>query len=435
MSQLTADAMRNPHDPHALSATPAASFPQMRTDNITVPPGTGKSASMILLVIGLIGLGVTAAVGFTGSPAVAKHALAAYHVGVMATLGISLGGLFLTLTAHLFGAGWSISLRRQFENLAAMVPVCLVLLIPTLALEIMNKGILFTWMGDKFAGDHLLEAKSSFLNVGFFLARAVIYSVIWVMLVRILRGYSLQQDRTGDKWISNRARKTSCWGILLFGLSVAFAAFDWLMSTDFRFFSTMWGVYFFAGSAFASTAVIILIVSRLKRLGKLEGLVTIEHYHDLGKLMLAFTVFWAYISFSQYFLIWYSNIPEETAWFLARKHGGWEKLFFFLCFGHFIVPFLIFLFRGVKRSFKLLPLMAMWAVLVHIADIFFIVRPMVYPGSADAVGVPHLWLDAVAIIGVVAVWAALLIKRVTSGVLVPLHDPKMAEAIGHRNYV
>ncbi|MCC6677022.1 MAG: hypothetical protein IT436_07755 [Phycisphaerales bacterium] len=431
MSQITADAF---HDGQGHAHAGPASFPEMRAENINMPAGSGKAAAGLLTVIGLVGIAVTAGAGFA-MPNMAKHALAAYHVGVMACLGISLGGLFLTLVTHLMGAGWSVTIRRQMENLAAQVPVCLLLLVPTFAIEIFTGGKLFAWMGDAFAGEHVLQEKAPYLNIGFFLARAVVYSVVWVSLVRILRGYSLKQDQTGDKWLTNRARRTSSWGMLAFALTTAFAGFDWLMTLDFRFFSTMWGVYFFAGGAFSAVAMLILMLSRIKAKGRLQGLVTEEHYHDLGKLLFTFTVFWAYISFSQYFLIWYSNIPEETAWFLARKGGGWEKLFFFLCIGHFVAPFLILLFRGVKKSLTLLPLVAAWAIFIHILDIFFIVRPMVYPGQRDAIGMPGLWVDAAGIIGVLALWASFLVRRVCAGVLVPTRDPRIAEAIHHRNYV
>lgn len=429
MTQLTADAYHDGHDHPG-----PASFPEMRAENINMPAGAGRGAAGLLMIVGLIGIAVTAIAGFA-MPNMAKHAIAAYHVGVMACLGISLGGLFLTLVTHLMGAGWSVTIRRQMENLAGQIPICLLLLVPTLAIEILTGGKIFMWMGDAFAGDHALEAKAPYLNLAFFLIRAVIYAVVWVSLVRLMRGYSLRQDRTGDKWITNRARRSSSWGMLLFALTTAFAGFDWLMGVDFRFFSTMWGVYFFAGGVFGAVAMLILMLSRIKAAGRLQGLVTEEHYHDLGKLLFTFTVFWAYISFSQYFLIWYSNIPEETAYFLARKQGGWEKLFLLLCLGHFIAPFLILIFRGVKKSLTLLPLVALWAILIHILDIFYIVRPMVYPGQPDAIGLPGLWIDAAAIIGVVALWASFLVRRVCSGVLVPTHDPRLAEAIHHRNYV
>jgi len=431
MTQIAADAF---HDAPGAHHGPV-SYPEMRAENIHMPAGAGRGASALLLVIGLIALAVTAAAG-AFMPDMARHALAAYHVGVMACLGISLGGLFLTLVTHLMGAGWSVTIRRQMENLAAQIPVCLLLLVPTFAIEIFTGGRIFAWMGDAFAGEHVLEAKAPYLNIGFFLARAVIYAAVWIGLVRILRGYSLAQDRTGDKWLTNRARRASSWGMLVFALTTAFAGFDWLMSLDFRFFSTMWGVYFFAGGVFAGIATLILMLTRIKAAGRLQGLVTEEHFHDLGKLLFTFTVFWAYISFSQYFLIWYSNIPEETAWFLARKEGGWEKVFFLLCVGHFIAPFLILLFRGVKKSLTLLPLVAVWAIFIHVVDIFFIVRPMVYPGrEGDAIGLPGLWIDVAGILGAFAVWAAFLVRRVCAGVLVPTQDPRIAEAIHHRNYV
>jgi hypothetical protein len=208
------------------------------------------------------------------------------------------------------------------------------------------------------------------------------------------------------------------------------------MSMDYRFFSTMWGVYFFAGAAFSSIPLVVIMLARLRARGKLKGLVTEEHLHDLAKLMFAFTVFWAYIGFSQYFLIWYANIPEETSFFLARKTGGWEHLSKFLVFGHFIVPFFILLWYRVRRSFVLLSIMAAWAILLEIVDIYWIVRPFVYAADpVDKVHLGGLWLDVVGILGPIALFTGLLIRKVGSGPLVCMNDPRLNEAIAHKNYV
>ena len=265
--------------------------------------------------------------------------------------------------------------------------------------------------------------------------RVVFYALLWSYLVWKLWGYSTEQDRTGDKWLTNRARFTSSWGMLAFALSTAFASFDLLMSLDWRFFSTMWGVYYFAGAAFSSVPVVVIVLALLRRAGKLKGAVGEEHLHDLAKLMFGFTVFWAYIAFSQYFLIWYRAIPEETSFFLARKTGGWESLSIFLCVGHFILPFYILLWRFVRRSFALLALMASWAILMEAVDIYWIVRPMVYAGQPDSVRLGSIWLDVAGIGGVMLVFAGLLARRVASGPLVPLRDPRVNEALHHANYV
>ncbi len=409
----------------------------LRDENINLAPGTGKSISTTLLGAGVIAIAV-AAFGSTVIGAQGKaHALAALHVGVMSCLAMVLGSLFYLLLFTLVRAGWHATIKRQFENVAMLVPFLGLGVIAVLIADLLLGHPLFTWMGGKYQADAILEEKSAWLNAPFFYLRVLFYIFLWTYLARRLSRLSQEQDRTADRWLSARAGRTSAWGMLAFALSVAFAAFDLLMSTDFKFFSTMWGVYFFAGSAYSGMALAILINASLRRAGKLEGLVTPEHYHDMGKFLLAFTVFWAYIAFSQYFLIWYSNMPEETSFMLARKSNGWQYLFFFLAFGHFLVPFVILLFRSIKKNTLTVCVMACWAIAAHVADIFWIVRPMVYADGqfTDKVGMGGLWVDALAIAGVLAVFAALVIHKVTSGRLVAINDPYMYEALEHKNYV
>lgn len=433
MSHITADAaMGHGHGHHdAADLSPA---------NTTLAQGSGRLASTILLLAGAVLLAVTAGFGFT-NPSLAKQALAAYHIGAMSCLAMCLGAMFWVMAFHLTGAGWSVTVRRQFENVMKLTPAVALMVVPVLVIEYLTHGKLFSWMsngpGGVAEGDILAGKKAAFLNPTFFFIRAAIYFVIWTYLARRLWWYSTEQDRTGDKWLSNRARFTSSWGMPLFALSTAFAAFDWLMSMDYRFFSTMWGVYFFAGAVFSSVPLVVLILARLRAAGKLRGLVTEEHLHDLGKLMFGFTVFWAYIAFGQYFLIWYANIPEETAFYLARKSHGWENFTVFLVVGHFILPFYILLWRFMRRGMGVLAIMAVWAIFMQVIDITWIVRPFVYAGPefADKVQVGKVWLDAAGIIGVLGVFLGLVIRQVVSGPLIPGRDPRLPEALHHRNYV
>ncbi|GMV26493.1 MAG: membrane protein [Phycisphaerae bacterium] len=410
----------------------------LRSENITLAPGAGKGISTALLGAGVIGI-VLAGIGSTMIGPLGKaHALASIHVGVMACLAMVLGNLWYVLLQSLVRAGWSATIRRQQENVATLVPLVGLGVIGVLIADLLLGHPLFTWM-NKYQGDYILEGKAAWLNAPFFYLRVIVYILIWTMLARRMARLSLEQDRTGDKWLSAAAGKTSAWGMLVFALSVAFAAFDLLMSTDFRFFSTMWGVYYFAGSAYSGIAVCILVTAMLRRAGKLEGVVTDEHNHDMGKFLFAFTVFWAYIGFSQYFLIWYSNIPEETAYMLARKQGGWQVIFYVMAFGHFLAPFILMLFRPLKKRPVPLIIMSLWAILMHLVDIFWIVRPMVYSGqpghTTDTIGLGGLWVDVVAIGGVVAVFAALVIRKVASGPLVAVNDPYMNQSLEHKNYV
>jgi hypothetical protein len=432
MTQITADQAW----PADLEHTPA-----LRRENVMMEAGRGLGTSGLMLVLGAIGLALTAAGGlFLGN---ARQALAAYLMGLAVVTGLSLGGLFFTMAYHLTQAGWSVTVRRQSENLAAMVLPCFVLFLVFMAIELAGGGVLSSWLVTHVAQEehHLLQPKQVFLNIPLVVLRSLVYFGIWVYLATRLRGLSLQQDRTGDKWLSNKARFTSSWGMLAFALSVAFFAFDWLMAlTDFRFFSTMWGVYFFAGCVFASVPVVVIVLHSLLRAGKLKGAVTSEHFHDLGKFMFGFTVFWAYIAFGQYFLIWYSNIPEETAFYNARNVGVWHGLSLVLGLGHFVLPFYVLLWKFIRRSPALLALVAVYMLVMHVADIYWIVRPAVQfvePGHTPVFAdiAKGLWIDLAGILGVMLVWGGLLVRMIVRTPLVPLHDPRIGEALRHRNYV
>jgi hypothetical protein len=420
----------------------------MGPDNIGAPAGAG-AWSMALLVIGGIGLAITAAAGF--GMGFARHALAVYHIGVMAALAICLGSLFWVMVFHLTGAGWSVTLRRQFENLMSLTPIVAAMAVVTLVIEMFSGGMLFAWMRPENRADILLAHKSAYLNPMFFMIRAAIYVLAWSYLSWRLTRYSTEQDRTADRWLTNRARFTSSWGMLVFALTVAFAAFDWLMSMDYRFFSTMWGVYFFAGAIYSAIPAVVLMLAWLKRRQRLTGLVTEEHAHDLGKLMFGFTVFWAYIAFGQYFLIWYANIPEETQFYIVRKWGAWRNLSILLVVGHFILPFYIMLWLFVRRTWKMLALMAVWAIFMEVVDMYWIIRPFVYGDllgqyldevtrgvtpTVDPIRLPSmLWLDIAGVVGPLGLLFGLYFRRMAAGPLIPINDPRLPEAIHHRNYV
>jgi hypothetical protein len=429
MSHITAGAssLVPPHDDHGgeYDLSPA---------NITLPEGTGRGLSLGLIVVGAVGVLAALGVGFSGG----DPALAAYHIGVMSVLAVSLGAMFWVLAFHLTMAGWSTTVRRQFENVMMMAPLAGLGVLALLVYEMSTGGHLFAWMTSAIQKDPsnvVFQKKAGYFNPIFFMIRSVVYVGLWAYLARRLRKYSVEQDDTGDRWLSNRARFTSSWGMLAFALSSTFAAFDWIMALDYRFFSTMWGVYFFAGAAFSSIPVVVIVLTLIRRTGRLRGLVNEEHYHDLGKLMFGFTVFWAYIGFSQYFLIWYANIPEETFWMLARKTGPWRAWTMLLAWGHFILPFWILLWKFVRRTPGLLSMMAAWAILMEIADMVWIIRPLVYAQQLDQVQLGRVWLDLIGIGGVWLVFAGLLIQRVASGPLIPTRDPRLGEALQHRNYV
>jgi hypothetical protein len=366
----------------------------------------------------------------------AKHAMASYLVGVGAVLAISLAAMILVMVFHLVNAGWVATTRRQFENLMSLAPVALFMLLPVIILEVLfTRGALWEWLTPGIARtDPLIEAKSGYLNAPFFIVRFVLYALLWTVLSMSLRAYSVEQDRSGDRFLSSKARFMSAWGLPLTALTTAFAGFDYFMSLEPHFFSTMWGVYIFAGGAVACMAVIVLTFSALRFVGRLSGLVTEEHFHDLGKLLFAFTCFWAYIAFSQYFLIWYGNIPEETFWIAERTTGEWKGTGIFLAVGHFIIPFLFLLPRSIKRRPQLVAIGAAWILFMHVMDYVWIVRPILHHG--DHAPTPATWwLDIAGVLGVFGVFFGLYVARLGAGPLTALKDPKLPEAMSHQNYV
>jgi hypothetical protein len=436
------------HDHHA----PDRKF-LLRTDNITVAKssstGIGFAAVGLLLAAVAIGAGTG---GMMGSNV--RQGLASVHVGAMGMLGICLSATLFVMIFHLLNAGWTSTLRRQFENIMALTPWVYGVVLAIVAVDVAMQGKLFSFMDPAYQSDHLLHKKWSYFFLPaaiphtdaahpephfvlpmFWLIRAFFYLVFWTWLTRRMMSLSVEQDRTGDVMLSAKARRTSAWAVPVFALTFAFAGFDFLMALDFRYFSTMWGVYYFAGSSFAMFATVALLLITLRGKGKLEGVVTKEHFHDVGKLLFTFTVFWAYIAFSQYFLTWYSNIPEETHFFIYRTFGGWKPLGVLLLVGHFIIPFLLLISRHVKKNPMLLSVGAAWAILMHLADMFWIVRPMPFVHATGATGNGSPIVDALAIGGVVLVFIGLLVRQVSGGPLVAVNEPYLDEGLAHKNYV
>ena len=254
---------------------------------------------------------------------------------------------------------------------------------------------------------------------------------------RVLLNYSLKQDRTGDVRPTFAARRFSCGALPVFAMTLTFAAVDWLMTMTYTWFSTMWGVYIFAGSAMSSMALIIVIVTAFKSLGYLK-IVNEEHYHIKGKLMHAFVIFWAYITFSQYFLIWYANITEETQFYLIRNTGGWSYVSMMLMVTHFIIPFVILLVRGVKKNTVKVGIVSGWLLGAHMLDMYWIVIPMRGPrlaaqgliDSTNPIVAEHAWIgDIVAVVTMVSVLTYVFLRYVSRHSLYPCGDPRLEESM------
>jgi hypothetical protein len=424
-------------DAHEAYLAKLAAEPMLQGENVMLPESAVAGPSRFLKIIGVVCLALTGLGAAVHSP---THALASFEVAVFSVLAVCLGSLFFVMLFQALNAHWPVTIRRQLEHAAGLIWLPLLGLAAVVVIELLSSvftgnGVLFMWLDDAKQGTFLIEHKGGYLNAGFLLFRFVLYGAIWLFLARSILSMSKEQDATGDRWITAAMRRRGTWGLLVFALSVAFAAFDFLMSLDYRFFSTMWGVYFFAGAAMSALAVTGVVFSVLRLTGRVTGLVTDEHFHDLGKLLFAFgACFWGYIAFSQYFLIWYSNIPEETAYFLYRQQGGWQVLSVLLVVLHFVVPFFILISRKIKRNVLLLGVMSVFLLLLQVLDMTWIIRPMAYVGVTPP-GPVSWWIDVVAVVGVGALFAGFLIRALATSALVPIRDPRLGRCLEHKNYV
>jgi hypothetical protein len=388
--------------------------------------GGEKKVSNILLFIGVVAL-VTAGV-MAISVDSRLHALVAYIVGFAVSVGFGLGCLGYVMIFQQTNAGWSTSIRRIAEVVASCLPSCAILFIPILFFA----PTIYHWFHD--TTNPIYEKKETYLSPTFWYLRSGFYFLVWSIFAWRLYAYSRQQDQNGDKWLTAKARRLSAPGLLIFALTLAFASFDWLMGLDYHWFSTMFGVYFFAGAIQSATALCIVIAGFLKLKGEFGDLVTEEHFHDLGKLLMAFTVFWAYIAFGQYFLIWYSNLPEETHWFQLRAAHGWEDVGYLLAFGRFLVPFLFLLWRNTKRIIPLLIAISLWQIFMQGVDMFYVARPAVSMHTGLP-GVHFDFVDIVAPLGPILIFLGVVVRRLGAAPIVPIRDPRLAESQQHMNYV
>ncbi len=340
-------------------------------------------------------------------------------------LTISLGALFFTMLHHLTGADWSVVLRRILETLSMVFPVMAILFIPIL----FGLYDLYHWSHeDAVLADPILQKKSAYLNPVFYTIRVVIYFTIWILLARGLYKTSLAQDGGHQPDHTVKMRKISAPGMVLFALSITFAAFDWLMSLDAHWYSTIFGVYVFGGSLLAILTFLVIFANLLRKTGILAETITIEHYHDLGKFLFAFTIFWGYIGFSQYFLIWYANIPEETIWYLHRWEGSWKIITMTIVFGHFLIPFLALMPRFTKRNLTVLTFFAVWILIMHWIDIFWLVMP-----SFHHHGALFSWMDLSATLGIGGLYLWYFLQKYYEHPLVPVGDPRLDVSIHMKN--
>ncbi|MFH1466300.1 MAG: quinol:cytochrome C oxidoreductase [Pseudomonadota bacterium] len=383
----------------------------------------GPLANRLLIGGGLVGvLGLVAGVLLAAD---AQALLAAWLLNSFFVLSLVLGGLVFVLIQHLTRAGWSVVVRRLAEGLAMGAPLAALLILPLL----FGLGHLYPWADPaRVAEEPLVQAKLGYLNAPFFTARVVGYLAIWTGLGWFLFRRSVRQDADGDPRHTLTLQTWSAPGVVLFTLTTTFAGFDLLMSLEPAWYSTIFGVYVFAGALVAALATMILMIRGLQATGRLRLAITPEHLHDLGKLLFGFTIFWAYIAFSQYMLYWYANLPEETVFYRTRMAGGWEWVGLALLVGHFALPLLLLISRHPKRRPILLALGAAWLLGMHWVDLLWLVGPAVHP-EALQVTAPEVALG-VGMSGLLVAWLALVLRRVA---LVPVRDPRLPESLTFEN--
>ncbi len=373
----------------------------------------------ISLIIGILG----AAASCVAAVMDQKAFFHSYLTGYTFWTTLVLGGLFFILVTNVTGAVWSVVLRRFAEAWAATIPVLVLLFIPL----VFGIHDLYHWSHhDAVSHDHLLQWKAPFLNRPFFIIRTVIYFLVWIIITVRLLGLSIRQSGYGDV---AKMKKDSAWGLAAFAITFTFACFDWLMSLDPHWYSTIYGVYHFGGAFLGFLTFLLLILVFVQSKGVLKGKITTEHYHDLGKLIFGFTVFWAYIAAAQYFLIWYGNIPEETIWYRHRGEGSWMTMSIILIFGHFVIPFLTLIFYRAKRSLKVLIPMSILLFVMHYIDIYWNVFPNLHPH-----GVHFSWVDAAGFLAVGGFLMFVFWQHLAKYPVVPENDPRLEDSYKFVNH-
>src|SRR5919108_4644235 len=337
----------------------------LRAEQATIPPGhSWNRLPMIGAACAVLG-GVICAILGAGNP---KQFFFSWLVSFMFFLSLALGALFYVLTQYAAQGGWGIVLRRIAETVFATIPVMAALFLPVL----LGLHDLYEWShADAVERDALLRWKAPFLNVSFFVIRAVIYFGAWSFMALLYYRLSRGQDATGDPAVSARLRLLAGPAIIVLALTQTFASIDWIMSLTPHWYSTMFGVYFFAGSFVGFIALLSVVAAAMRRAGLLDTVISAEHLHDIGKLLFAFTAFWAYIAFSQFLLIWYANLPEETIWYKARLEGSWETISLLLMAGHLRGPLFFLIGGGVKRRGWTLALGGTWVLAMHFLDLYW----------------------------------------------------------------
>jgi hypothetical protein len=393
-------------------------------DNVTgyikkeLPAKIG-TVGLVLFVTGVL-LGI---VGFITEP---ERAAYSYLPAYMFLVSIAIGSLFLIALEYLAGADWSVPFRRIPEFLSSLLPLLFILVIPLL----FHMNDLFTWMHrEVVSNDNIIQGKTPYLNPVFFIIRVFVILLVWVLFYFKFISNSRKQDSLGSQSLTKNSIVFSGIFMPVFAITITFTAVDWLMSIQPRWYSTIFGVYFFSGIVWSSLAAVTYIAIKLKENGYLHPKISTDHYYSLGTLLFAFTVFWSYIAFSQYMLIWYADLPEETFWFLQRWTGDWIVLSITVIVTHFIVPFLALLSFPSKTNPSRLKFIAIWILIAHYIDLYWLIMPGFF---VDGKVYTFSWLDIVFPLGVLGLIIVVFNRGVKIHNLIPVRDPKLQKGLSFR---
>jgi len=372
----------------------------------------------LALIVGVIGLIVL----LIGIVVDREQFWRSYLTGYLFWLGIAVGSLALLMLQHLTGGGWGMVIRRVLEASTRTLPLMFVLFLPILV----GLHSLYEWTHPDVVAAHpaLQEKVRLYLNPAFFSVRALLIFAIWILLAFLLNKWSLQQDRSADRRLTKKMQVLSGPGMVLFIITVTVAAIDWVMSLDPEWSSTIFGLLFVAAWALSALAFTVAALAWLTKREPMSHVVAALHFHDLGKLLLALVMLWAYFAYSQFLIIWSGNLPEEIVWYLPRTHGVWGGIALAVVILHFALPFLFLLSRRFKRNPNKLVLVAVLILIMRYVDLLWVIVPNF---SHQAF---HLsWMDVVSPIGFGGVWLAFFFWQLSSRPLMPVNDPQLASVL------
>ena len=383
------------------------------------PPAATGSLSKRWLVIGVLA-GIASAAGAFLS---AQQFLRGYLIGYMLVLGFSLGSMALLMLGHLTGGNWWMIGRRVMEAAMGNLPLLTLLFVPIW----LGRHGLYIWLDPAYvAAHHSVAAKSGYLNDSFWTLRAVIYFAIWNLWAFALRSGSLKQDGDASPAVWEKLKVWSAPGLLMFGLTITLASTDWIMSLDPAWYSTIYGMFFMISEMLSVMALMIVILCSLREFAPYDKVLGPDKLHDYGKLMLAFTMVWAYFSFSQWLIIWAGNLPEEITWYLDRIHGGWQIVALALVFLQFSLPFLLLLSRELKRDARKLVPVALLVLVMRYVDLYWLVAPNPFPGTSGAEHhLTYHWTYFAAPLALVSIWLGTFFWQLSKRPLLVVTEPML----------